>query len=528
MVLSSPWLWVLPVGGAFLLAACLTKVLVLVAPRQGWVAIPRQDRWNKRVVAQYGGIPVQLSFLVVAFYFFPTRPNLALMLSTAGMALLGFADDVAGLSPRLKLLGQTFLGGLAVAAGIVLPVTSHIWVNAGITVFWIVGITNALNLLDNMDGLAAGISIIAAIQVVLLAGVTDPISGLALCMIGAIAGFLIFNLNPAKVFMGDVGALSIGFFLACASVKTAEHLSGAGAILFVPCLILFVPVFDTALVSVTRRIHGRRISLGARDHTSHRLVLIGRHERQAVVLLYVIAATAGWMAFLWTRSLRGWQAGIIAFFLICATLFWIYLARLELPASWLSSSSMSVAPMPRRLRKAAAAVVLRLIDSSAIVLGVYLAYLVRFATLNAELLRRFRFTAALALAIQLPLVILFDGHRQKREINRWRDAAGVVISAIVAACLLEAASAILPNSKSVEFVVILLGAGLTSLLLVFCRVSGRIFEGRLSKRKLADPDVDRPAHPPQVQPFNANYLEGPTGQPACKASPAPAVTKRSN
>jgi len=282
MLLSLPLMrtWVLPLVCAFLLAAWLTRLLVRIAPRRGWVATPRQDRWNARIVAQFGGIPILLAFSINASYFFPTRQNLVLLLLTWGMAVIGLADDVAGLSPKTKLLGQTLMAALAVYAGIAYPLTPSFWINAAFTVFWIVGITNAINLLDNMDGLAAGIAVIAAAAVVLLVGPSNPIGGLALCMLAATAGFLIFNWNPAKVFMGDVGALSIGFFLACASVKTADPVSGLGTRLFVPCLVLFIAIFDTLLVSVTRRMHGRRISLGARDHASHRLVLIGLSERQ--------------------------------------------------------------------------------------------------------------------------------------------------------------------------------------------------------------------------------------------------------
>jgi UDP-GlcNAc:undecaprenyl-phosphate GlcNAc-1-phosphate transferase len=322
-LLSAPWVrtWVLPLICSFLFAASLTGLLVRIAPDKGWVVAPRQDRWNMRVVAQFGGIPILLAFSITASSFFHTRQNLVLLLLTLAMALVGMADDLASLTPKAKVLGQVIVAGLAVQGGIVHPLTKNFWIDAPFTVFWIVGITNAINLLDNMDGLAAGISIIASAQVILLAGPANPISGLALCMLAACAGFLIFNINPAKVFMGDVGALSIGFFLACASVKTAEHLSSLGSVLFVPTLILFIPVFDTLLVSVTRRVGGRPISRGARDHSSHRLVMIGLNERQAVGLLYTIAATAGVMGFLWKSSWGDLGAGIVALFLIGSTLF---------------------------------------------------------------------------------------------------------------------------------------------------------------------------------------------------------------
>src|SRR5215471_10266215 len=242
--------WVLPFACAFISTTLLTNWLIKVAPAKGWTVVPRPDRWNARTTAQFGGLPILAAFTVTVILFFRTQQNLILLLLVWGMALIGLVDDITGLRPRPKLIGQALIAVLAVYAGVVHPLTRNFWINAGFTVFWIVGITNAVNLLDNMDALAAGIAIIASGQVILLAGPANPISNLALCMLAASAGFLVFNMNPAKIFMGDVGALSIGFFLACASVETAEHLSSFGSVLLVPCLVLFIPVFDTALVSV--------------------------------------------------------------------------------------------------------------------------------------------------------------------------------------------------------------------------------------------------------------------------------------
>jgi UDP-GlcNAc:undecaprenyl-phosphate GlcNAc-1-phosphate transferase len=470
------WTWVLPLGCAFLLAAWLTALLVRIAPKRGWVAKPRQDRWNVRVVAQFGGIPILLAFLATAAYFFHTRQNLLLLLLTLGMGLLGFADDVNGLGPKAKLAGQTLLACLAVSAGIVHPLTSHFWINAAFTMFWIVGITNALNLLDNMDGLAGGIAIIAAAQVALLAGISNPISGLAFCMLAAISGFLIFNINPARVFMGDVGALSIGFFLGCASVKTAEHLSSLGSVLFVPSLVLFIPIFDTFLVSVTRRVKGRPISQGARDHASHRLVLIGLSERRAVSLLYVIAAVAGVMAFLWKSSWGDLGAGIVALFLIGSALFWLYLARIDLPPSWLSPGGARIISIPDYLQELIAGAVYIVVDAVAISLGLYFAYLVKFERLDRALFGSFLFAAALSLAIKLPLLTIFTATEHQWRIRQRRDVYPVLKAVFLAACLLTAVSVALPASKVIPSSIILLDAMFTCWLLILCRASSRIFD----------------------------------------------------
>jgi UDP-GlcNAc:undecaprenyl-phosphate/decaprenyl-phosphate GlcNAc-1-phosphate transferase len=485
---AAPWAhtWFLPVVVGFLAAALMTALLIRIAPKRGWVSHPRQDRWNARVVAHFGGIPVLLGFSIAALFFFRTRQNLIVLLLTWGMAMLGLADDIAGLRPKAKLAGQTLLAGLAVYAGIVHPLTSHFWINVTFTMLWIVGITNAVNLLDNMDGLAAGIAIIAAAQVVLFAGPANPISGLALCMLAAVGAFLVFNVNPAKVFMGDVGALSMGFFLACASVKAAEHLSSLTSVLFVPCLVLFIPVFDTLLVSVTRRVSGRPISLGARDHASHRLVLIGLSERQAVCLLYVIAATAGVMAFLWKSSWGDLGAGIVSLFLIGSTLFWVYLAKLELPAAWVSPGDPRLISMPGYLQQAITGIFFFLLDAAVISLGLYFAYLVKFERLDRVLLGRFLFTAALVLAIKLPLLVVFAAHAHKWAITRRRDIYPVFKAVLLAACLLTAISAALPKTKAVESSIILFDSIFAGVLLVLCRASSRIFDDVFGKPSFLD------------------------------------------
>src|SRR5262249_21245630 len=285
--------WVWASLGACGLSAVLTALLVKVAPKRGWVVVPGHNRWSQRVVAQFGGVPIILVACGVALFLPSSRSILTLVLLTSAIAVLGFVDDLVGLGPKPKLIIQALLASFAVHAGVVHSLTHTPWLNALLTVVWIVGITNAFNLIDNIDGLAVGIAVIALLQIILLRGLGVPIAAFALCMLSSMFGFLFFNLHPAKVFMGDVGSLPIGFFLACASVMTASSLSSLGSVLFLPCLVLFIPIFDMLLGSVTRRLNGRSISRGARAHASHRLVLLGLTERQAVAILYAVAFIAG-------------------------------------------------------------------------------------------------------------------------------------------------------------------------------------------------------------------------------------------
>jgi UDP-GlcNAc:undecaprenyl-phosphate GlcNAc-1-phosphate transferase len=239
----------------------------------------------------------------------------------------------------MKFAAQLLVASAAVIAGILYPLGSHAVVNIVFTMFWIVGLTNAFNLLDNMDGLSGGVAIIALLTIALLMRGDAMIVQLALIMIGALLGFIVFNASPARIFMGDTGSLAIGFLLACMSILCAQRISSTPSVLVVPVLIVFLPIFDTLLVSFTRKRGGRAISAGARDHSSHRLVLLGMTERQAVFTLYAVSAISGVTAYLWKIMLPNRGHGILVCFVLTATSFWIYLAQMELPADWLSQPS---------------------------------------------------------------------------------------------------------------------------------------------------------------------------------------------
>jgi UDP-GlcNAc:undecaprenyl-phosphate GlcNAc-1-phosphate transferase len=476
------WLLVaLPFISGFLAAVILTILLIKIAPRNHWLALPRHNRWNKRAVAKFGGIPILIAFSVATLLRPLTREAVAILLLTWGMGVVGLVDDVVGLGPRPKLLGQITLAGLAVSAGIVHRLSGHFWLDVLFTIVWIVGITNAFNLLDNMDGLAAGIAIIGLVQVILLAGPEAAVSGLVFGMLVAVAGFLPFNFYVAKVFMGDTGALMSGFFLACTSIKAAAHLSSLASLLFVPCLVTFIPVFDMLLVSVTRGMNGRAIYRGATDHASHRLVLAGLSERQAVLLLYTIAMIAGGMALLWKASWADLGAGLVALFLIAATVFWVYLAKLQLPESWLSPGEGGSVTVPRSLQQLVNRTSIIVVDAALVILGLYFAYVLHFGKLDEVIFGRFLFASALSVAIKLTLLIGFGAYQKGWRIDGAKDVFVILKASGVSAILIFAAALALPQSKRIESSIILADAVLTSCLLVLCHLSARIFDGLLSK-----------------------------------------------
>lgn len=288
---------------AAILAALFTLLVRTFAVKYGFVAKPKSDRWHKRPTAMLGGIGIFVGTIVVYFAFIPqTRESLIVMGASSLLFAVGLIDDLLSIRPYQKLIGQLIGAGILVLSGLTIPLTGYDVVDIWITVLWVVGITNAINLLDNMDGLAAGISAIAAFSLAMNFAANELTAELLLvsALIGALVGFLFFNFNPASIFMGDCGSMFIGFLLSSSVLlnQVGGRSRGLVAILAVPVLILFVPIFDTTFVTVLRKLWGRKASQGGRDHTSHRLVALGLTERKAVLMLYSFALAAGTLALL--------------------------------------------------------------------------------------------------------------------------------------------------------------------------------------------------------------------------------------
>src|SRR5205814_2943898 len=246
---------------------------------------------------------------------------------------VGLVDDLLTIKPYQKLIGQLIGAGILVMFGLKLPLTGFELIDIWITVFWVIGITNAINLLDNMDGLATGISLIAATSLALNFAANGQSGELLLitALIGSLAGFLVFNFNPASIFMGDCGSMFIGFLLSGSVLlnQVGGRTRGVFAILAVPVLILFVPIFDRTFVTVLRKLWGRRASQGGRDHTSHRLVALGLSERAAVLMLYGFAIVAGLLALLVSRIAVTQSLALIAFFSIVLVIIGVYLSKVR-------------------------------------------------------------------------------------------------------------------------------------------------------------------------------------------------------
>ncbi|HEX7176382.1 MAG TPA: hypothetical protein VF240_14050 [Pyrinomonadaceae bacterium] len=332
----------LAVAAALALALVLTPLVRAYARSRKMVAQPKPDRWHRAPTAMLGGLAVFLTVIIIYAAFVPHTPQgLAVMAASSFLFLVGLIDDLLHIKPYQKLIGQMmgaamliYFGAATVGlGGLTLPWTASVPVNMAITIFWLIGITNAVNLLDNMDGLAAGIAAIAsAFLAVNFIGNGQAIEALMLAVFAAaLAGFLVYNSNPATIFMGDCGSMFIGFFLASTSLLAA---SGGRSrsflpVLAVPVLTLFIPIFDTTFVTLIRKLSGRGVSQGGRDHTSHRLVALGMSERKAVWMLYGFAALSGLLALFVREVAFDVSLAAVLGFTVVLTLVGVYLAGVK-------------------------------------------------------------------------------------------------------------------------------------------------------------------------------------------------------
>jgi UDP-GlcNAc:undecaprenyl-phosphate GlcNAc-1-phosphate transferase len=290
-------------GVPLVLSAALTPLVIAFARRFGWVARPREDRWSTRfqgarqTPALMGGVGIFGALAIGAALYLPwDRAMAGIAAGATLMFVTGLIDDRRGVRPHVKMAAQTAAACALLATGTSVTVIPLPWAAALATIFWVIAICNAVNLIDNMDGLASGVVTVSALTMALygLGHGLPAVARLALLIAGACAGFLIYNFNPARISMGDCGSLPLGFLMGAAALAgTTRSASDLVVSLFVPVALLAVPVFDTALVSVVRRLNGRPISLGGRDHSSHRMVALGLSERATVAVLYAISAAFG-------------------------------------------------------------------------------------------------------------------------------------------------------------------------------------------------------------------------------------------
>jgi len=266
---------------SFLICLLFTPVIRRISIRQGWVSKASNGRWNQKSIPEMGGMAIYLGIAIPLLLVIKDVDVLWIGITLTFM--IGFFDDLTNVKPWIKLTIQIFIAALIVNSGYRFYWFSNIVADNAISILWIVGITNAFNLLDNMDGLATGVGIITSLCLtLLLVGTVDAY--VALIVASSLTAFLFYNANPASIFMGDCGSLVIGFVL---STLCLVYTSTTKEFSALPIFLMAVPILDTSLVTISRIKNKRQVFIGGKDHLSHRLVLAGLSETYAVIVLWM-------------------------------------------------------------------------------------------------------------------------------------------------------------------------------------------------------------------------------------------------
>jgi UDP-GlcNAc:undecaprenyl-phosphate/decaprenyl-phosphate GlcNAc-1-phosphate transferase len=429
---------------SFTVALGATLLCERIARRAGLVVQPRDDRWHRRPTPLLGGLAIVLGTLPSLAWTGPSSVRFgAAVVVALVMAGIGLYDDVRPLRPPVKLVAQIVVAAVLVQIGFQLRLTRSPLVNLFLTLFWIVGITNALNLLDNMDGLAAGMAAIAAGFRLAFFLIDGEVVGAQVtsAFIGALVGFLVRNFPPARIFMGDAGSLFVGFFLSALCLAAGRPYSrGVSGVLLLPVLLMLIPIFDTTFVTLTRLLGGRPVSQGGRDHTSHRLLALGVGDRGALALLYGISGVSGLLAVLSYRYGFTYTIVLLALLLVGLVLLGVHLSRVQVarpdeapivgrPAGGPSVRLVVDFPFKRQVATVA-------IDLVLIVLAYYSAYLLRFEDTLPRELRVFARTVAPVLVFQILALTLSGAYR-----GLWRYTSLADLPRLIGAITVGSATA---------------------------------------------------------------------------------------
>ena len=470
---------------SMLASLALSGLVRRAAPAVGAVVRPRADRWHSEPTPTMGGIAIAVATvlgfgLIVgqAHSAMPPPAWLPVPLAAIAMFVVGALDDRFQLSPLAKLVSSLIIGAFLVFSLTRSPGTALPWTHTLVATIWFAGVCHAFNLLDNMDGLAAGVAVIAAgfTAWLLAPALGAPLTLLLVALCGSLLGFLHWNRPPARLFMGDCGSLFIGAALAGASllpVLQERTVFPWTSVLVV--LILVVPLFDTGFVLVLRRFAGRSATRGGTDHVSHRLVSLGFSERSAVRILYILGIIGGGTA--WVIAIGGIEQmfPLAALFAVVVTLMGIYLARV--PAyhaqDFAALESSSFAPLLKDLtfRWHAGEVMLDLVLIAACY---YFAYRLRF---EGESLDHFLpyFTASLPVVLGCKLASLYGSGLYQRSWETFglRDMSVVLRGVLMGSLLSVMAAAYFYRLEGFSRVVFMLDALLLTVAIIGTRASFR-------------------------------------------------------
>ena len=385
-----------------------------IARLRSWLSYPRENRWHSRPVALYGGIGIVFGLYIPLF--FPPYPEdffvLFLILSFFAF-LLGLWDDIKPLSPSLKFLLQIILASFVVLSGARISITGRFLIDIFITYFWILGITNAFNLLDNMDGLSAGIGIIVACFLFFLFLYTQspifPILFLSL-LIASYGAYLIFNFPPAKIFMGDAGSLFLGFSLSVISIPGYLNKIPYGITSFLSILLIFsLPIFDTILVTLNRLYYGKKASEGGKDHTSHRLIFLGFSEPIVNFVLYAISAVGGFLGvYLYLNPGVGEFLSII--YVLFLFFFGRYISRLNVYHAYPQGIVFVLEELFARIKASEI-----IIDTVIIGSAYYFAFFMHYEGIKKMFADTYVATLSVAIFVSLLFLFIFGIYKESRN-----------------------------------------------------------------------------------------------------------------
>jgi UDP-GlcNAc:undecaprenyl-phosphate/decaprenyl-phosphate GlcNAc-1-phosphate transferase len=320
--------YMLMAASALVIAIGGTPVMRQVALRLGVIDNPAARKLHHSPVPLLGGAAIYIAFIIALLFFGDRRyinEVVGIFVGATLMSLMGVVDDRWGLGSYVKLAGQLAAAGVLIYSGVQIRLFYN-WLDIAVTVAWVVGITNAFNLLDNMDGLSGGIAMIAAVFFTLLAAMGHQylVGVLAAALAGACAGFLVYNWNPAHVFMGDTGSLFLGFLLAAVGIKLRFPSNSETITWMIPVLVLALPIFDTTLVFVSRLRQGKNpLTTPGKDHVSHRLAVLTGSRREAVLICYLIAGAVGLSA-VFVAEANPTEARIVGAAILLAALYGLW------------------------------------------------------------------------------------------------------------------------------------------------------------------------------------------------------------
>ncbi len=301
-----PYRWLFLLGFSFLISFLLTKLIRNIATNLKILDLPNERKIHKKPVPLLGGLAIYVSFVITIFLNFSFSIELkGVIIGGTIILLIGLMDDIKHLAAKWKLLGQVVASCTLILCGVKLSFLPSTWWGIGgevlLTIIWIVGITNAVNFFDGMDGLATGLIAIGSLSFFVVAQITGQqyLGFLTIALSGSCLGFLKFNFKPASIFLGDAGSTFLGFTLAGIAIMGGWAEKNPKVALSLPILVLSVFIFDMIYITIARVFKGvvrsfkEWIEYTGKDHLHHRLATLGFNETQTVLLIYLIAACLG-------------------------------------------------------------------------------------------------------------------------------------------------------------------------------------------------------------------------------------------